>query len=64
LNGILLATAVDNGKITIKAVYGIENIEYENINIDYDIDLLDLWCQYKKKFPLLSQEAKRIFCVQ
>jgi hypothetical protein len=64
LNGILLATAVDNGKITIKAVYGIENIEYENINIDYDIDLLDLWCQYKKKFLLLSQEAKRIFCVQ
>jgi hypothetical protein len=28
------------------------------------IDALNFWCQYKKKFPLLSQEAKRIFCVQ
>ena len=30
--------------------------DYENINIDYDTDM--------KKFPLLSQVTKRIFCVQ
>jgi hypothetical protein len=39
-------------------------IEYENINIDYNIDVLDLWRQYEKKFILLSQEFKRIVRVQ
>jgi hypothetical protein len=31
--------------------------EYENINIDYDTDVLDFW---RQKFPLLSQVTKRI----
>ena len=38
--------------------------DYENINIDFDIDFLDFWRQHEKKFPLLSQVAKRILCVQ
>ena len=38
--------------------------EYENINIDFDIDVLDFWRHHEKKFPLLSQVAKRILCVQ
>ena len=38
--------------------------DYENINIDFDIDVLDFWRQHEKKFPLLSQVAKRILCVQ
>ena len=38
--------------------------EYENINIDFDIDVLDFWRQHEKKFPLLSQVSKRILCVQ
>ena len=38
--------------------------EYENINVDFDIDVLDFWRQHEKKFPLLSQVAKRILCVQ
>jgi hypothetical protein len=38
--------------------------EYENINIDFDIDVLDFWRQHEKKFLLLSQVAKRILCVQ
>ena len=38
--------------------------EYENINIDFDIDVLDFWRQHEKKFPLLSQVAKRSLCVQ
>ena len=25
------------------------------LNIDYDIDVLDFWRQYEKKFPLSSQ---------
>jgi hypothetical protein len=33
-------------------------------NIDFDIDVLDFWRQHEKKFPLLSQVAKRILCVQ
>jgi hypothetical protein len=37
--------------------------ENENINIDFDIDVLDFWRQHEKKFPLLSQVAKRIPCV-
>ena len=37
---------------------------YENINIDFDIDVLDFWRQHEKKFPLLSQVSKRILCVQ
>ena len=39
-------------------------LEYENINIDFDIDVLVFWRQHEKKFPLLSQVAKRILCVQ
>jgi hypothetical protein len=38
--------------------------EYENINVNFDIDVLDVWRQHEKKFPLLSQVAKRILCVQ
>jgi len=38
--------------------------DYENINIDFDIDVLDFWRQHEKKFPLLSQVSKRILCVQ
>ena len=38
--------------------------EYENINIDFDIYALDFWRPHEKKFPLLSQVAKRILCVQ
>jgi hypothetical protein len=38
--------------------------KYENINIDFDIYVLDFWCQHEKKFRLLSQVAKRILCVQ
>ncbi len=60
----IIAITVDNDKNIIKAVKGIEKIEYENINTDYDIDVLDFQRQYEKKFPLLSQEVKRIFCVQ
>jgi hypothetical protein len=30
----------------------------------FDINVLDFWRQYEKKFFLLSQEAKRIFRVQ
>ena len=37
--------------------------EYENINVDFDIDVLDFWRQHEKKYPLLSQVAKRILCV-
>ena len=36
--------------------------EYENINIDFDIDVWDFWRQLEKKFFLLSQVAKRILC--
>jgi hypothetical protein len=37
----IIAITVDNDKNIIKAVKGIEKIEYENINTDYDIDVLD-----------------------
>ena len=38
--------------------------EYENINVDFDIDVFDFWRQHEKKFPLLSKVAKGILCVQ
>ncbi len=41
-------------------------LEYENINIDFD-DLLmfqTFGVNMEKRFPLLSQVAKRILCVQ
>jgi hypothetical protein len=60
----IIAFTVDNGKNIIKAVDGIEKIWYENINTDYDIDVVDFWRKYEKKFRLLSQGVKRIFCVQ
>ena len=33
-------------------------------SVDFDIDVLDFWRQHENKFPLLSQVAKRILCVQ
>ncbi len=33
--------------------------EYENINIDFDIDVLDFWRKNEKKFLLSSQVANR-----
>ena len=41
-----------------------EITKHENVNIDHNIDVLDFWHQHEKRFPLLIQVAKRIFCVQ
>jgi len=72
----IIAITVDIVKIKIKAVNGIENIELIRclghtlsmkiliFSYWFDIDVIDFWRQYELKFPLLSQEAKIIFCVQ
>jgi len=38
--------------------------ECESINIECDIDVLEFWHKYEKRFSLLSQVAKMIFCLQ
>jgi len=38
-----------------------EFTEYENINKDFDIDVLDFWRKHEIKFYLLSQVAKKRF---
>ena len=52
----------------ILSVVGIPPVpiseEIQLLMYDYNIDVLDLWRQYEKKFLLLSQEFKRIFRVQ
>jgi len=41
-----------------------EHQEYQSIIIDSDLDVFNWWFNHKKKFPLLSQIAKRLLCIQ
>lgn len=38
--------------------------EYQSVVIDSDLNVLQWWFRHKKMFPILSQIAKRLLCIQ